>query len=72
MPLFSVDDYFSGTPNGKETITITNIMGFFIEGMCGPGNKDVCGRLVAIPGITEGGGSVDETASFLRKVILVR
>jgi Flp pilus assembly protein TadG len=72
VPLFNLDDYFAGAPTGKETVTITNIMGFFIEGMCGPGNKDVCGRLVAIPGITVGGGSVDETASFLRKVLLVR
>jgi hypothetical protein len=33
---------------------------------------EVCGSLVAIPGVSEGGGSVDETASFLRKVLLVR
>jgi Flp pilus assembly protein TadG len=73
VPLFNLDDYFAGAPTGKEVVTITNIMGFFIEGMCGAGNKDVCGRLVAIPGMTvSGGGSVDETASFLRKVILVR
>lgn len=72
VPLFSMDAFFAGSPNGKTTITITNIMGFFIEGMCGPGNRDVCGRLVAIPALTKGGGSVDETASFLRKVLLVR
>lgn len=72
VPLFSLDTFFDGSPNGKATVTITNIMGFFIEGMCGTGNKDVCGRLVAIPGMTKGGGSVDETASFLRKVLLVR
>jgi hypothetical protein len=53
-------------------VTITNIVGFFIEGMCGTGNRDVCGRLVAIPGLTKGGGSVTESASFLRKVLLVR
>ena len=64
--------FFAGSPNGKTSVTITNIMGFFIEGMGGPGNKDVIGRLVAIPGLTKGDGSVDETASFLRKVLLVR
>ena len=53
-------------------MTITNIMGFFIEGMGGPGGKDVIGRLVAIPGVTNGASNVDETASFLRKVLLVR
>jgi hypothetical protein len=72
VPLFDIDAFFAGSPNGKTTVTITNIMGFFIEGMCGQGNRDVCGRLVAIPGLTQGGGSVDETASFLRKVLLVR
>jgi Putative Flp pilus-assembly TadE/G-like len=72
VPLFDVDAFFAGSPTGKTTVTITNIMGFFIEGMCGKGNKDVCGRLVAIPGLKQGGGSVDETASFLRKVLLVR
>jgi len=39
--------------------------------MGGSGNKDVLGRLVSIPGVTLGGG-VDETASFLRTVLLVR
>lgn len=72
IPLFDIDAFFAGSPNGKTTVNITNIMGFFIEGMCGPGNKDVCGRLVAIPGLTKGAGSVDETAAFLRKVLLVR
>ena len=72
VPLFSLDDYWNGSPNGKGSVTITNIMGFFIEGMCGPGNKDVCGRLVVVPGLTEGTSSVDDTAAFLRKVLLVR
>jgi Flp pilus assembly protein TadG len=72
VALFDVDAFFAGTPTGKTTINITNIMGFFVEGMCGSGNKDVCGRLVAVPGLTKGGGSLDETASFLRKVIFVR
>ncbi len=53
VPLFDIDAFFAGSPNGKTTVTITNIMGFFIEGMGGPGNKDVIGRLVAIPGLTE-------------------
>jgi hypothetical protein len=72
VPLFNLDAFFAGSPTGKTTVTITNIVGFFIEGMCGPGNKDVCGRLVAIPGLTRGGGSVTESASFLHKVLLVR
>jgi hypothetical protein len=72
VPLFNIDAFFAGSPNGKTTVTITNIMGFFIEGMCGTGNRDVCGRLVAIPGLTKGSSSVDDTAAFLLKVLLVR
>jgi hypothetical protein len=72
VPLFDIDSFFAGSPNGKESVTITNIMGFFIEGMTGSGNKDVIGRLVAIPGLTKGTSSVDDSASFLKKVLLVR
>jgi Flp pilus assembly protein TadG len=70
--LFDIDFFFQGSPSGKTSVTITNIMGFFVEGMGGTGNRDVIGRLVAIPGVTRGGANVDETASFLRKVMLVR
>lgn len=70
--LFDVDAFFMGAPNGKTSVTISNIMGFFIEGMGGPGNKDVIGRLAAVPGVSKGGSNVDETASFMRTVLLVR
>jgi hypothetical protein len=70
--LFDVDSFFAGTPNGKTSVTISNIMGFFVEGMGGSGNKDVIGRLVAIPGLTRGTSNVDESASFMRTVMLVR
>jgi hypothetical protein len=70
--LFDVDSFFAGSPNGKTSVTISNIMGFFVEGMGGNGNKDVIGRLVSIPGLTKGTSNVDESASFLRTVLLVR
>ena len=72
--LFDVDSFFAGSPNGKTSVTVANIMGFFIESMVnGPGgSKNVIGRLVAIPGVTNGTSNVDETASFLRTVLLVR
>jgi hypothetical protein len=69
VALFDLDAFFWGTPNGKSTITITNIMGFFVEGMSG---KDVLGRLTAIPGLTKGTKKVTDSASFMRKVLLVR
>jgi hypothetical protein len=77
VPLMNIDAFFAGSPNGKSSVPITNIMGFFIE--CQGGNKNDCsdgkeilGRLVAIPGLTKGTTGVDETASFLRTVRLVR
>jgi Putative Flp pilus-assembly TadE/G-like len=69
VPLFDLDAFFAGSPNGKSSIPIVNIMGFFVEGMDG---KDVLGRLAALAGLTKGTTSVDDTASFLRKVMLVR
>jgi hypothetical protein len=52
-------------------------MGFFIEcpdpkGKNCTDGKEIHGRLVAIPGLTKGTSSVDESASFMRKVMLVR
>jgi hypothetical protein len=70
--LFDIDSFFAGSPNGKTSVTISNIMGFFVEGMGGNGNKDVLGRLVSIPGLTQGTSNVDESASFMRTVLLVR
>jgi Flp pilus assembly protein TadG len=77
VPLMNIDAFFAGSPNGKSSIPITNIMGFFVECKDGKKNncsdgKEVVGRLVAIPGLTKGTTSVDETASFLRTVRLVR
>jgi hypothetical protein len=69
VALFNLDAFFAGSPNGKSEIPITNIMGFFIEGMNG---KDVIGRLVSIPGAVSGTSSVTNTASFMRTVLLVR
>jgi Flp pilus assembly protein TadG len=69
VALFDLDAFFAGSPNGKSTIPIANIMGFFVEGMSG---KDVLGRLVAIPGISKGTSSLPTSSSFMRQVLLVR
>ena len=73
VPLFDIDAFFAGSPNGKTSVTITNIMGFFIEGMGGHGQQGrhrPAGRDSRAD--EAAAGSVDETASFLRKVLLVR
>ena len=70
--LFDIDGFFQSSPTGKASVTISNIMGFFVEGMGGSGNKDVIGRLAAVPGTHKAGSVFDETASFMRTVMLVR
>jgi Flp pilus assembly protein TadG len=72
VPLFDLDAFFAGNPSGSTTIQIKNIMGFFLEGMGADKNRDVLGRLVEIPGLTKGTTSVADSASFMRKVMLVR
>jgi Flp pilus assembly protein TadG len=70
--LFDIDSFYAGSPNGKTSVTISNLMGFFVEGMGGSANKDVVGRLVEIPGLKKSGNTVTATSSFLRTVLLVR
>lgn len=73
-----------GTCRGK----VANIIGFFLEGVCqdvmaagrlDPGmacenpNKDIVGRIIKLPSTVFGGaGEVEESASFLQVVRLVR
>jgi predicted aconitase with swiveling domain len=69
-------------------VKIVNILGFFIEGMgdvdrngniiFDPNNpmpqngQAVIGRLMTMPGMALGNGNIDEDASFLMNIILVR
>lgn len=75
----------AGTCNGTTCVgKVANIIGFFVEGMCNDvtledgmecedPNKDVVGRIVSLPStIAEGAGSVEESASFLTIVRLIR
>ncbi len=76
VPAFDVqkylDDVHAGLvkPNGRTDVTVTRLLGFFIEGW----DKDeIWGRFTYYPdtgGISN--GEVDDDANFLRKVILVR
>jgi hypothetical protein len=57
-------------PAGGRCVRVVNILGFFVEGMTG---QDVFGRLVMYPGeFTTGGGEVNEDASFLKTIQLIR
>jgi Flp pilus assembly protein TadG len=76
VPLASPDDIASANnanSNGANvTIRITNIMGFFVEGLA-PDGKSVVGRLVTIPGLkTSGTPAIDPEAAFMHQITLVR
>jgi hypothetical protein len=88
VPLFNPDEYQQTDPQGKSAIHITNIMGFFIEGVCGGkepsfptewyikcagNNGAVIGRLMTAPGIKSGDTiPIGSPSAFLKSVRLVR
>jgi len=69
LAMFNPDLYDSGRASGRTDIIVTKILGFWLEGMQG---SDVIGYLTHYPALAEGGGPVEEDATFLRTVILVR
>ena len=72
LPVISPEEYFSSDPNGHSSLTIHNILGFFIEDQIGHGGHTVTrGRLINVPS-DDVGGSTISTSSFLRKIILIR
>jgi len=88
VPLFTPDEYQATDPQGKSAIHITNIMGFFIEGVCSGGsssfalewylkcagnNGAVIGRLMTAPGLKSGDTvPIGGDSAFLKSVRLVR
>jgi hypothetical protein len=52
-------------------VPISNIAGFFVEGLDGSG-KGVVGRLVTMPGLVAAGGPNIGPAPFLQAIVLVR
>jgi Flp pilus assembly protein TadG len=69
IPVFDTGAYFAGKMNGQVTITVVNILGFFIDDMDG---DDVIGYLTEAPGLALGSGTIDPRASFLSQIQLVR
>ena len=83
--IIDINNYINQGCSGTTCIAkVANIVGFFAEGMCkdvtldqGMGcddpNKDVVGRIVTLPGTYAAStGSVDESASFVKIIQLVR
>lgn len=71
IPIFNVDAWATGDKaSGRFTFTVTNILGFFLDGI--DGNGDVTGHLMNYPGQVTDRGNLNEQSAFLRTVILVR
>jgi hypothetical protein len=72
IPLVNPDEIAQAQAGGRTTVKISNIAGFFIEGMAAD-NKGVVGRLVNMPALeVTGAGNIDPNAAFLYVIQLVR
>ena len=71
IPIFNVDAYhFQDKSSGRFQIQVTNILGFFVEGMQG---QDVMGVLLPYRAqFNPGSANVESTSAFLYSVVLVR
>jgi len=85
MVVLDINHYVaSGCTGGTCVGKVANIIGFFVEGICknvalSPGiacddpNKDIVGRIVTLPAqYVAGTGEVEEDASFVKVIRLVR
>ncbi len=73
LPVVDPDEFFATDPNGHTSVTVRNILGFFIERQDGHGGHTVTvGRLINVPGQYVGGGMVDTSSSFITQIILIR
>jgi len=71
IPLLNPDALADATKNGRTSVPIANIVGFFIEDM--PDNKSVRGRLCAIPGLKASGTpAISAQAAWLKVIQLIR
>jgi len=74
IAIIDINNYISQGCSGTTCIAkVANIIGFFVEGMCPDPSKDVVGRIVTLPGsFATGVGTVDDSASFIKVIRLVR
>jgi hypothetical protein len=85
LAVIDIGNYMAQGCSGTTCLgKVANIIGFFVEGMCKDvtmdtgmicpdPNKDVVGRIVTLPGsFATGVGTVDDSASFIKVIRLVR
>jgi hypothetical protein len=67
------DEFLKAGPNGMTTITIRNILGFFVDSLVGQGgHAQVRGYLINVPGLSTGGNTVAPNSNFVQTVQLIR
>ena len=71
VPLVNPDMLAEVNKGGRTTVPISNIMGFFIEGLT-PDNKGVVGRLMTMPGLKSVGAEIGPQSAFLINITLIR
>jgi Putative Flp pilus-assembly TadE/G-like len=69
IPIFDTAEYYAGKMTGSTTLTVVNILGFFIDDVQG---NDVVGYLTEAPGLNTGNGGIAPQAAFLAQIQLVR
>ena len=73
VPLINPDALMQAFKNGRTTVPIGNIAGFFIEGVTGSGvNQVVTGRLMTMPGLKAEGEDTNAPSTFMRIITLIR
>jgi len=73
VPLINPDALMAAFRNGRTTVPVGNIGGFFVEGVVGAGtNQRVVGRLMTMPGLkTSGAGTGGAPSTFMRTIGLI-
>jgi Putative Flp pilus-assembly TadE/G-like len=70
VAVFNPDTYASTRTNGNTMVTVTHVLGFWIDSINNQG--DVLGYFCFYPDVASGSSTLAASASFLRKIILVR
>jgi hypothetical protein len=71
VPLVDPDEMMQAQKNGLAPVTISNIMGFFVEAMTAA--KAVVGRLMTMPGLQFAGSApIGGPSAFLQAIVLIR
>jgi hypothetical protein len=73
IPMVNPDELMATFKNGNRMVPISNIAGFFVEGVSGNGsNQTVVGRLMTIPGLFTSGEGEEAPSTFMINISLIR